>query len=518
MKNQKIRGKKRITTLLLALLLLLEAMSATVYAKATEPEMPYYVAIGDSIAGGYGLRGNETQQLFADFHFLSDVVHNSADTCYPQLVANAIAKATTGAAKAQKAQFANLGAPGFSAKDFYYVFTETNRAEREGYVNPFWERSIPMISKVLAPGQEIDWSDYRWGKTILEEVKKADLITFNLGANDVMQPFWDQMITNENPLIMLIGYLFKMTTLEVDLTKLDLAAVMKGLSEGGEGGPDLKGMLAGINADTLRECIAFFDTDKFSEILMDSVSELAEVYGKTLDRVRELNPAAKIVVVGAYNPYGSSTEYRGVNYTPARIVSQLYTELAFGLPVISPQMLGGMKYTLLHDLLGKTAQGALDRLNEIAEAAAEERGLPFVSTMDKVDNAARIAIHPKEKQHAQIAKAITDALIPEIRYGSDTWEIDPFGADAPNREIYGTEVKLTVPVGAKYVTVNHKRVWDDTMKTRNIHFTVTEPETIVYAHYSEEKVSPQVVEWKVSAQEVRATVCKHLQRIVSFEK
>ena len=53
--------RKRSISLLLVLLLLLETVSMTVYAKATVPEMPYYVAIGDSIASGYGLRGNETE-------------------------------------------------------------------------------------------------------------------------------------------------------------------------------------------------------------------------------------------------------------------------------------------------------------------------------------------------------------------------------------------------------------------------------------------------------------------------
>ena len=511
--------RKRSISLLLVLLVLLETVSMTAYAKATDaPEMPYYVAIGDSIAGGYGLHGNETKQLFADFHFLTNVVHNSANTCYPRLVANAIARETTGAKCAQDSEFANLGAPGVAVKDYYDIYKETDPNKRQSYINPFWESAIPMMTKVMAPGEEIDWPAFQWGPTIVEETKKADLITFQLGANDVMQPFWTKMTTHENPLIMLMGYLFKMATLEIDLTKIDLSAALKNLSDGGENGLDLRAMLAGINEDTIRECIEFFNADNFSRILLDSANEVREVYGATLDQVRELNPTAKIIVVGEYNPYGSSNEYHGVNYTPVRIVTQLYAELTVGLPIISRQLLEGIQYMLVYNVLGKTTQGALDRLNEIAQTAAEERGLPFVNIMGKVENEARIAIHPTAKQHAQIADAILEVLLPEIRYGSDTWEVDPFGADAPKQTVYGTEITLTVPAGAKCVTVNHKRVWNDTMKTRYVHFTATEPETIVYAHYREEDACPQAVEWKVTAQEVRAAACKQLQRMLSFGK
>ena len=509
--------RKRSISLLLVLLVLLETVSMTAYAKATDaPEMPYYVAIGDSIAGGYGLHGNETEQLFADFHFLTNVVHNSANTCYPRLVANAIARETTGAKCAQDSEFANLGAPGVAVKDYYDIYKETDPNKRQSYINPFWESAIPMMTKVMAPGEEIDWPAFQWGPTIVEETKKADLITFHLGANDVMQPFWTKMTTHENPLIMLMGYLFKMATLEIDLTKVDLSAALKSLNDGGENELDLRAMLAGMNEDTIRECIEFFNADNFSRILLDSANEVREVYGATLDQVRELNPTAKIIVVGEYNPYGSSNEYHGVNYTPVRIVTQLYAELTVGLPIISRQLLEGIQYMLVYNVLGKTTQGALDRLNEIAQTAAEERGLPFVNIMGKVENEARIAIHPTAKQHAQIADAILEVLLPEIRYGSDTWEVDPFGTDAPKRTVYGTEITLTVPAGAKYVTVNHKRVWNDTMKTRYVHFTATEPETIVYAHYREEEICPQVVEWKVAVQEARAAVCKQLQRMLTI--
>lgn len=509
--------KRRYTSLLLALLLLLETVAATAYAKEAEtPEMPYYVAIGDSIASGYGLRGNETEQLFADFHFLTNVVHNSASTCYPRLVANAIARVSTGAKRAQNSEFANLGAPGVAVKDYYDIFKETDPDKRQSYVNPFWKNSIPMMSAVMAPGEEIDWAEYQWGPTIVEETQKADLITFHLGANDVMQPLWTAMTTHENPLIMLMGYLFKLSTLEIDLTKLDLRAALKNLSDDSGTGLDLGTMLSGINEDTLRECIAFFDTDKMAKILLDSVNEITEIYGATLDQVRKLNPTARIIVVGPYNPYGSSSEYHGVNYTPARIATQLYAELTFGLPIISRELLEGIKYELIYNVLGKMAQGALDRLNEIAKTAAEERDIPFVDIMGKVENSARIAIHPTAKQHAQIADAILDLLMPQIRYGSDSWEVDPFGAEAPKQTVYGTEITLTVPAGAKYVTVNHKRVWNDTMKTRYIHFTATEPETIVYAHYREEEACPQVVEWKVAVQEARTAVCKQLQRMLTI--
>ena len=313
--------RKRSISLLLVLLLLLETVSMTVYAKATVPEMPYYVAIGDSIASGYGLRGNEMERLFADFHFLTSVVHNSANTCYPRLVANAIAKATTGAKRAQDNEFANLGAPGVAVKDYYDIYKETDPNKRQSYINPFWENAIPMMTKVMAPGEEIDWPAFQWGPTIVEETKKADLITFQLGANDVMQPFWTKMTTHENPLIMLIGYLFKMATLEIDLTKIDLSAALKNLSDGGENGLDLRAILAGINEDTIRECIEFLNADNFSQILLDSANEVSEVYGATLDQVRKLNPTAKIIVVGEYNPYGSRVSrgqlYPGVDRDPA---------------------------------------------------------------------------------------------------------------------------------------------------------------------------------------------------------
>ena len=509
--------KRRGISLLLALLTLLEVMVTTVYAKASEtPKMPYYVAIGDSIASGYGLRGNAPERLFADFHFLTDVVHNSAASSYPRLVANGIARAVTGAKKAQDSEFANLGAPGYALTDYHYIFQETNPEKLQAYVNPFWEKNIQTLTTVITPGKELDWSEFQWANTLVEETKKADLITFHLGANDTMQPLWTLMNNHENPLIKLFGYLLKIAVLDIDTTKLDMGSVMEALSGNTGGALDLREILGSINEKMLRECLTFLDQDNLTQILMDSANEIKELYGETLDQVQKLNPTAKIVVVGPYNPYGNSDKYHGVNYTPARIISQLYVELKFGLPIISRQLLEGIKYSVLHGTLGEMAQAPLDYLNEIAKAAAEERGLPFVNTMDKVRNEARIAIHPTAKQQEEIANAILDVLMPRIRYGSDTWKVDPFGADAPTQVPYGTEITLTVPAGAVYVTVNHKRVWDNTMKTRNVHFTATEPDTIVYAHYSQDEVCPQLIRWKTAKQTVQKAIWNHVDRICSL--
>ncbi len=513
--------KRRCLALLLTLLMLLEAIATTVYAKAAEaPKTPYYVAVGDSIASGYGLRGNAPERLFADFHFLTDVVHNSAASSYPRLVADGIAQALTGTKKAQDSAFANLGAPGYALTDYNYIFRETDPEKLRTYVNPFWEKNIQTLAKVITPEKELDWAEFQWANTLVEETKKADLITFHLGANDVMQPLWTLMNNHENPLIKLFGYLLKIAVLDVDITKLDLGSAMEALS-GNSGGPlDVREIWGSINEKTLRECLAFLDQDNLTQILMDSANEIKELYGETLDQVRKLNPTAKIVVVGSYNPYGNSTEYHGVNYTPARIISQLYVELKFGLPIISRQLLGGIKYSLLHGMLGEMAQEPLEDLNKTAKAAAEERGFPFVNTMDKVSNEARLAIHPTAKQQKQIADAILEVLMPRIRYGSDTWKADPFGADAPTQVPYGTEVTLTVPAGAVFVTVNHERVWDNTMKTRYVHFTATEPDTIVYAHYSQTETCPQLTRWKTETQAVQKTIRNHLDRIclLSFGK
>ena len=77
--------KRRYTSLLLALLLLLETVAATAYAKEAEtPEMPYYVAIGDSIASGYGLRGNEPKRLFVQDTKNNFHCHTQYPKCNPQ--------------------------------------------------------------------------------------------------------------------------------------------------------------------------------------------------------------------------------------------------------------------------------------------------------------------------------------------------------------------------------------------------------------------------------------------------
>ena len=413
---------KRFTALFLVLLLFLQFVPTMAFATI-KPAVPYYVAIGDSIAGGYGLRGDSIQQLEADSLFLDNVVHNSAETCYPRLVANAIAKATTGAAKASDRDFANLGALGYAVTDFYYAFSETDPQKLANYVSPFWETVVPQLSAVLHPGQDINWENYRWADDIVSEIKKADLITFNVGANDVMQPLWEKMTTHENPLIMLMGYLLKLATLEVDLTKMDLGAAIKNIAASGTKKIDLQKIISGINIKTIGECLSFFDTKNLSSIMVESVSSIRETYGETLEKLRKINPHAKIVLVGTHNPYGNSSEYHGVNYTLEQIIRQLEKDLTDGVPGISCQLSDGIQYVLLHNLLGKTAQPALDILNDITEKAADDYNFPFVYTMDKVENAARIAVHPKEAQHEQIANAIIDVLLPLITCDGHTEKI-----------------------------------------------------------------------------------------------
>jgi len=367
-----------------------------------EVQIPYYVAVGDSIASGFGLRGDDLDQLVADMDFMNNVVHNCSKTSYPYLVADAIAK-QYGLESTSYDLFANVGAIGFEIEDYVKVLNMPDN-ELKDYVSKFWTKFSVITNQLTNPGKEINWDEYKWGRTIKDEIKKADVISFHIGANDILQPFFNNITEGDNLYLRAAGYLLKLTSLEMSIPEMiqrvDLAAFLESDST--------EDISSRLSVEKLIEAISFINLDEFSKVLVESVSKMTDSYEEVLKKIIELNPDAKIVVVGVHNPYGVGYKYRN-------IANSFCEELRSGQTCLTKEAVDRLEYLLLHFALGETISDAINALNDMQRSMADKYGLEFVYTLDKLQNTARIAVHPNAKQHEQIAAAIIDVIIPELK-------------------------------------------------------------------------------------------------------
>ena len=464
---------KRIVALGLAVLLLLQLMPVYVLAADPEsahgPKTPYYVAIGDSITSGYGLSSDtELELLHLD---VAGNVHGSPEASYPRLVANGLKAALTGdpEAKAKNEEFANLGIPALRMSDIAYIIT--GKQIDGTNLDSLWLLAKALGKSENAVAQELH-------DIFVKELGKADIVTLNVGANDMLVNMMSDCLQDDNPLIMLFGVIGMLGAIEVNLDNIgDLAGLVSVLPIGKEASVPaekadndiagmLKELLASITMDDVKEFLTYIQTDELGKRMTEYVSDVEDYYDDVYDAVKSLckKKDVSISIVGCLNPYGNTVTYKGQRYFGAEAAVALLREIArmavstvllgdkltdynfhldsalasvrktsdlmaeetdavanekslldmFGLSEI---FLEGIEYTLMYNFLGVPAQVGINNLNWYGEELAEEKDVPFIYTCDRVPRyKPGMGVHPNAEGHQAIADVILDTLVVDITY------------------------------------------------------------------------------------------------------
>ena len=241
--------KKRIVSLLLAAAML---VLLAVPAFAEDGHAYTYVALGDSITAGIGLP-DAVYQKNGSFYDVSGNYHGYSGDCYVAKVADALGL--------DRDHAINYGMPALMSNN--------------------------LLELVQTGATHSDNADYTL-PGLREELQTADLITVQIGSNDVLMPLMGAVAAATG------GKAFKLLL------------------------PMLEGNFREINADslnTLREGLQALDLTaeerKATLRLLDSgiaelcsqsrTSTLANIEA-TVQELQALNPNAQIILLGYYNP------------------------------------------------------------------------------------------------------------------------------------------------------------------------------------------------------------------------
>ena len=255
------KSSKRLTAVLVLVALMATIFPISVLAKTLPAKKHYdtYTIIGDSIASAFGMPENGNYKSFDAYEFRHGKV---VDGSYPDLIAKAV-----GAKHVY-----NEAREGYTAASVLRMISpefDAYCAQPEHYLDRFFSELATAIPKMSDP------ADIQNQKhTIVDHIKKSDLITINLGSNDT-------------GLYGIMAPLFKLQYYTYGMAAQPAATAVKGQFNAIKTPDQFWKMVGGIK-----------DLDTEYE---EGFQRFETYYDFLIKRIRELNPHADIYVLGMTN-------------------------------------------------------------------------------------------------------------------------------------------------------------------------------------------------------------------------
>ena len=267
MMQSTIRFTRRIMTLLLAVVMLFGTLITTADAANRDNVRHYdtYMCIGDSIAAGFYIDGQR-----AGYY----------RTRMPGAYHDIIAIATD-------AKLNQFGWSAFRAVELRYMLEGVRYDLDDVWLNSF----RPLVNDQLLDANKEDY---------LKAIRESDLITVNLGSNDVL------------------SYTMTKTVLQLQSSgDCELAAKVKEIAGkcGDIGTAFVKVLGYAEKAGKLPVVLA-----TLNPTLMKAVSYFKDNFTACMRGIYKLNPNATVVVVGVYNPMSNVTLVENGNLKLAPLV------------------------------------------------------------------------------------------------------------------------------------------------------------------------------------------------------
>ena len=394
---------KKVISLLLTVVLLFGVFSTAIGAEAAKPKRTYnYVALGDSIAAGYGLE-NETGNLAEDPALIltEELLRNPIKEAYPAVFGEMVAE--WGAEKGYQVNTANLASCAYRASDVEKTIYE------EGYMGDI---ALSLFGFMVQGDPNDTLGKYH--DLYVKYLKDADLVSIQLGGNDLIMGMITPMLSIDNPILQAVGITMTMVFVGVD-TKTSLAIGLSILNNSRDK----------LNKDTMIEAANYLKN--FYSMAEECAALGAENVGKVIEAVRTVNSDADIAVLSEFNPYGNSLEYNGkkqdLNTVLTGILVESYKyimnkdyegsdeENVFS--GISPIIIKNISYPLQYLFAAKAVDGLIVSLNAALKEAAEKAGATYIDVYD-ISNENNLDPHPDAQRHKEIAEHMADALYPMV--------------------------------------------------------------------------------------------------------
>lgn len=274
----------------------------TAFAADNKTDRNYnYVALGDSIAAGFGLAGGDITQdpaLIITDKLLEDPVKGAYPAVFTDYLKN------IGEEKGFNVKGTNLASTAYRAEDIEKTIkTPGNKGE-------FAATILEMYLGEGASDILIPYHDY-----YTKYLSEADLVSIQLGGNDIIMSIVPQMVFSENPILQASG-----TSLMLTLFGTDTQTAVGG------GLMILEQNKDNISSDDFIEAASFmYNVSQNAEALVD---ESASHVKGVVEAVKELNGGADIALVGMFNPYRTDDSAEDVEEDIFEVLGKIYTAAA----------------------------------------------------------------------------------------------------------------------------------------------------------------------------------------------
>ncbi|SEK27726.1 dockerin type I domain-containing protein [Ruminococcus albus] len=299
-----MRGQKFISALCAAAMMGsatgLNAFAENNNAPAPVKKTYNYVALGDSIAAGYGL-GKENGLAGDPALVITDkLLANPVQGAYPAILSGKLKE--LGANYGADVQGTNLASTAYRAADIEKTIRQP------GYKGEFAASILESFagegtSEVLAPYHDL----------YLKYLSQADLVSIQLGGNDIVMSIIPEMLEHENPVIRASAMSLMLTLFGTD-TETAMGAGLQIIEQSKDS----------ITADTFLEAANYLKNigAKSEELVQQSADHVKCV----VKAVQEVNGETDIALVGMFNPYRTAEGSADVEKDILDVLGPIFAE------------------------------------------------------------------------------------------------------------------------------------------------------------------------------------------------
>ena len=297
--------RTRVLSALVAAAMLSSYAGVAAFAQTSEKAIPYntynYVALGDSIAAGFGLAGGDLAQDPA-LVITDRLLENPVQGAYPAIFTGYLKE--LGEKNGVEVNGTNLASTAYRARDIEKTI------RKKGYKGEFAASILETYagegtSDVLLPYHDI-YNKY---------LKDADLVSIQLGGNDIVMSIIPEMTESENPVLRATGISMMLTLFGTD-RKTALGGGMQVLEQNKDA----------VTAESFLEAAAYMKNigARSEELVNESANNVRSV----VNAVQDVNDDADIALVGMFNPYRTEEAKDEAAEDISEVLGKLYSEAA----------------------------------------------------------------------------------------------------------------------------------------------------------------------------------------------
>ena len=372
-----MKQTRRILAVLLALVMTLTAVCITAFA-AHKKQYESYTFFGDSVTTGYGI-----QAYFDVAEEGGTAEGKRVIGAYPDLVAKGVG------IDEDNENYYNESHSGWRTSELRETLDPTYDNEDGKFAK--------ALSQGMANGKTLaDPQDPELQQRVREEIAKSDLITIDLGSNDLQLPV----------LAALFSIIYPQVASYFGIEEYQDWQIEKLLKEyGSENDAIVK-----LTEVVTKIHGAEYAMKLIAEASLKGLHKFNTNYPEIIKKIREINPDVDIYVIGLYNPMSEAAVSKDIPLKIGKALDPVIQGMNLYLSQLCPQR---REYTFV-PAFDTSVIGTISLLDLMGE------DMSLAGMGDYT-----LYIHPSEKGHAYIAEQVLKA-IPDVE--------DPAPAEEPAEE------------------------------------------------------------------------------------